>query len=170
GGGNGWGQGTKVSGNRKDWPFTDSTTNSAWHAGIVYNASPFISPPPPQPPQLAPQGVQAGFITGDSSISQTVTLGAGTYTLSFMAAQLAGQKISQSLQVLIGPTGTKPVPVFPQPITGTSYALYTDRRVHVPRASIGFTVPAGSYTITFQGMQQSDSTVLLDEVSIATKG
>ena len=144
--------GTQVSNNTHDWTFTDADPdpNSHLHAGIVFNASPFISGQP------APQGLQAAFITGTSSISQTVTLGAGTYTLSFRAAQRANQQIPQSLQVLVG---TKSV--LAKPITGTNYTLYTTQ---------SFTVAAGTYTITFQGMQNSDSTVLLDEVSIAAKG
>ena len=35
----------------------------------------------------APDGTQAAFVQGTSSIAQTVSLNAGSYTISFQAAQ-----------------------------------------------------------------------------------
>jgi len=53
---------------------------------------------------LAPQGLQVGFIEGKSSISQTVTLAKGTYTLSLLAAQAARKQSPQSLDVFVDTT------------------------------------------------------------------
>src|SRR5262249_6511144 len=142
--------GEQVSNNTKDWTFTDSTTNSSWHAGIVYNTSPVTSGNPP-----APQGLQAAFITGDSSISQTVSLAPGRYVLSFKAAQRAGQQLPQSLKVLVD---------------GEEWGTIKPRDTSYGSHPITFDVKdPGKHLITFLGTQNADSTVLLDEVSIAIK-
>jgi len=78
------------------WTFTDGSRSD--YAGIAGNGSVYTKGNGP-----APQGLQVGFVQGDSSISQTVTLAAGSYTLSLKAAHSwANPKHSpQSLNVLV---------------------------------------------------------------------
>jgi hypothetical protein len=139
--------GEQLTQNTVDWTFTDSPTQpQTWFAGIAFNNdSDYTTGNPP-----APEGLQVGFVQGDSSISQTVTLGQGTYTFSLYAAQSARNQTPQSLNVLVDgtPVGT----IEPK---DTTYELST----------VQFTVGAGKHTITFQGTQMSDSTVLIDEIA-----
>src|SRR5262249_40556109 len=116
-----------------DWTFlssTDSPKNSNWYAGIAVNAGPYTSKNPP-----APQGLQVGFIQGDSSISQMVTLAPGRYTLTLEAALSGTYKSAQSMLVKFAgsPIGTvSPV--------GTKYASH----------SFSITVTAsGTYPLVF---------------------
>jgi hypothetical protein len=143
--------GEQLTQNTVDRTFTDSTTNSQRFAGIAGNNGVYTTGNP-----QAPQGLQAGFVQGDSSISQTVTLGRGTYTLTLYAAQSAKNKNQppQSLNVLVdgNPVGT----IEPN---DTNYE----------RSSIRFAVGAGRHTITFQGTQMSDSTVLIDAIECSQK-
>jgi hypothetical protein len=80
------------------WTFAPSvTTPTAPNpgAGVAYNGSGFTSGNP-----NAPQGVQVCFLQGaGASVSQTASFPAGTYTVSFMAAQRSGD--AQTFQVLV---------------------------------------------------------------------
>jgi hypothetical protein len=137
--------GKQVSQNTVDWTFTDSTTNPAWFAGIAANGSKFTKDNPE-----AFQGVQVGFITGDSSITQTVTLGTGTYKLTFRAAQRAISQAPQTLNVLVD---------------GISVGTITPKNSNYDELyALQFTVKAGKHTITFRGTQKSDSTALIDAI------
>ncbi len=141
----GFNHGAQLSQNTVDWTFTDSAPS---FAGIAYsNTSTYTSKN-----QLPPQGVQVGFIQGTSSITQTVTLATGTYTLSLDAAQRATAQSPQTLEVLVD--GNQ---------VGTILATDTTYRNY----SVGFTVAAGQHTITFQGTQSGDSTELIDALSLA---
>jgi subtilase family serine protease len=101
---------------------------------------------------VAPGGVQVAFIYGQAgSISQTVSLSAGHYTLSFMAAQVGAAPGSQEqINVLVGTMTVASV------TPGPSYAPY----------SAFFSVPtAGNYTIEFQGVSFGNgNAALLDDV------
>src|SRR5262249_15436539 len=107
------------------WMFSAGTGNGA---GLVANGSQFGNAD-------APEGPQAAFLQQQGSLSQTVSLAAGTYTLSFLAAQRPGN--SQTFQVLVDGTV---VGTF-QP-AGPSYQSY---------ATDSFTVAAGSHTLAFVG-------------------
>jgi hypothetical protein len=138
--------GEQLTQNTVDWTFADSKSNPMWIAGIAFNNdSVYTTGNPP-----APQGLQVGFVQGDSSISQTVTLGKGTYMLTLAAAQSARNQTPQALRVLVdgSPVGI----IKPE---DTTYQLFT----------VEFTVGAGKHTITFQGTTKSDSTVLIDEIA-----
>ena len=102
----------------------------------------------------APQGLQVGFIQGDSSISQVVTLAKGRYVLSLMAAQRAeGSQSAQTLDVYLGTT-----------LVGT----ITPGDTNYKPFSIKIDVPAtGQYTLTFKGATAADSTALIDSVGLA---
>ena len=99
-GGLGYNHGQQLSADVPDWTFTDSSTNEKWFAGIAYNnTSPYTSQNP-----VAPQGVQVGFIQGDSSISQNVTLAQGNYTLKLQAARSGTFPSGETLRIMLGTT------------------------------------------------------------------
>ncbi len=109
----------------------------------------------------APEGAQVAFLQEKGSISQQVAKwAAGTYTISFQAAQRANiQAVQQDFQVLLD--GSVVGTFTP---AGTSYATST---------TAAFTVGAGSHTITFQGLNSAgvdnttiDNTSFLDDVRI----
>ncbi|HEY2155467.1 MAG TPA: MBG domain-containing protein, partial [Isosphaeraceae bacterium] len=143
--------GKQLSAITPDWTFTDSLTNANWYAGIAFDdKSTYTSKNPP-----APQGLQVGFIQGDSSISQVVTLAKGRYILSLVAAQRAkaGQP-AQTLDVYLGNT-----------LEGT---IAPADKYYKPW-SIKIDVPAtGQYTLTFKGATVADSTALIDSVGLAS--
>jgi hypothetical protein len=105
----------------------------------------------------APQGTQVAFLQGTGSVSQTVNFGAGSYTISFSAAQRQNhQSSSQSIQVTVD--GSVVSTITP---SSTSYASYT---------TSSFTVSAGSHTIAFVGTNPNggDNTAFIDQASIST--
>ena len=130
-------------------PWTFSGT-----AGVTSNASAFTVSNPP-----APDGTQVAFLQDFGSASQSVYLAAGTYSLSFMAAQRAGasQAHSQEIQVLVD--GNQVGIVTP---TGSNYGSYQ---------TSNFWEPTGTHTIKFVGLNPSggDNTAFVDEVSIAVQ-
>ena len=119
------------------WTFTDGDATNQIYAGIAGNGSIYTKGNRP-----SPQGLQVGFIQGNSSISQPVNFAAGSYQLSFFAVQSAANTADQSLDVLIDGNMVGTVAITP---TGKSYARYT---------SAIFTVTSGEHTITFQGTDQ----------------
>ena len=127
------------------WTFTGT-------AGVAGNGSGFTSANPP-----APVGTQVGFLQGaGSSLSQSVVLAAGTYVLSFQAAQRgSGNHGGQEIEVLVdGNVEGMITPV------GTAYATY---------ASNVFVVGAGPHTIKLFGLDPGglDNTALIDQVTIS---
>jgi hypothetical protein len=135
------GSGYLVDPTGSPWTFTGSS-------GIAGNGSPVTSGNP-----VAPQGTQVAWAQNNGSISQTVNFAAGTYTISFDAAQRGNYPSSSTIQVKIdGQTVGSITP------TGTSYALYTTN---------SFTVTAGNHTVAFVSVSNNGgSTALLDAVSI----
>ena len=129
-------------------------TGTPWtfvgQAGVSGNNTGFTSGNP-----AAPQGIDVAFLQNKGSLSQAVvTQAAGTYTLSFSAAQRGnGGTSTQSIQVLVDGAW---VGTFTP--SGTSYQAFT---------TTPFAVTAGSHTITFQGLNLSgDNTAFLDGVSV----
>jgi ELWxxDGT repeat protein len=132
------------------WTFTSlSGTNGS---GIAGNGSGFTDQNP-----NAPEGTQVGFIQGTGSISQTVSLAAGTYQITFDAAQRVSiwQASQQNFEVLVD---GQVVGTFTP--SGGTYAGYQ---------SSTFTVAAGNHRITFQGLDTAggDNTALMDNVQVA---
>ncbi len=130
-------------------------TGSPWTfgrgTGIAGNNSGFTAGNPP-----APQGDQVAFLQDKGSISEVIAWAAGSYVLTFDAAQRGNNGTSmQNFSVLInGSVVNTFTPV------GTSYQLYS---------TTPFTVPtAGPLTITFKGLDTvgGDNTALLDEVAL----
>jgi hypothetical protein len=105
----------------------------------------------------APEGSQVAFLQKAGSFSQTVNFAAGTYNLSFLAAQRGNQNDApQTFEVDID--GTKVGTFTP---AGTSYRSYT---------TDNFSVTAGNHTISFMGRDpdpvHQDDTAFLDGVTL----
>jgi hypothetical protein len=126
------------------WTFQSS-------AGVAGNGSPITHSNPP-----APEGTQVAFLATNGSISQTISLAAGTYTLSFAAAH-DGNFPGANEQFSVTVDG-KTVGTYTP--TSLSYSTYT---------TSAFTVSAGNHTIAFKGLGTSSSNAiaLLDKVSVA---
>ena len=104
----------------------------------------------------APGGSQVGFIMNAGRMSYSLDLDAGTYDLSFQAAQRAhDQTQAQQIEVLVdGAAVGLDTP------SGTAYTLFE---------TSNFTVAAGVHTIEFLGMSppSGESTALIDQVVLA---
>jgi hypothetical protein len=131
--------------------YQNNPTGAGWtfsaSSGVQENGSGYNAP-------QAPQGMQTGYLTGSSStISQTINLPAGTYSLRFLASETDGQ--SQTINVSYGSTNIGPSggPFSSFPSTGFA-----------PYVTNSFTSTGGSQTITFAGA--SSGTALIDEVQI----
>jgi hypothetical protein len=135
--------------------FQVAPSGSAWQftvsAGVSTNGSGFTAGN-----ANAPDGAQVAFIKNGGGISQSVYLDAGTYCLSFQAAQRVNyQSQNQQLQILID--GSAIGTVTP---SSTTYAL-----CQAPN----FTVAAGTHTIKIAGMgpASGDSTALIDSATLS---
>ena len=133
---------------RSPWTFTGIS-------GVTANGSGFTTGDPP-----APSGAQVAFLQNNASISQSVSLDAGVYNLSLLAAQRINyQTQNQQIAVWIDYNtvsaqyvGT----IVPNnPITNnnvsytTSYATYE---------TSNFQVTAGLHTVTLMGMAPAAAT------------
>jgi hypothetical protein len=136
-------------------PWTFSPRGASFGAGITGNNSGFTQYNP-----SAPEGSQVGFLQGQSSISQNVTFLAGTYNLSFYAAQRAVlQDSRQTFQVLVDGN-----------VVGTFNDLMATAYTHLVTGK--FTVTPGSHAVTFQGTDiiGGNNTVFLDQGVLSTNG
>ena len=129
------------------WTFSGSS-------GISGNGSGFTDGNP-----NAPQGTQVAFLQALGSVSQSLSFTAGTYSLSFSAAQRGnGNYSSQTFQVLVD--GTVVGTFTP---ADTNYAGYTTSK---------FTVGAGPHTVTFVGLDpdgaDKDNTAFIDQVGFVS--
>jgi hypothetical protein len=136
--------------------YTYSPGGSPWTfangSGVAGNGSDFTSGNPD-----APQGTQVAFVQAFGAITQAVNFpAAGTYTLSFSAAQRVNSQVSyQTLQVQVDG-----VDVGDFSPAGPGYTTYTAT----------LTVPsAGAHAVTFAGTDPDgqDNTVFLDQVTIS---
>jgi hypothetical protein len=119
------------------------------NAGVAGNGSGFTSGNPD-----APEGTQVGFLQQTGSFSQTLSLAAGSYQISFQAAQRANWGGTQSFQVLVDGQ-----------VVGTFSNLST---AYTGFTTNAFTVTAGNHSITFQGLDPDggDDTAFIDQVSL----
>jgi hypothetical protein len=127
------------------WTFVGSS-------GVAGNGSGFTDGNP-----NAQQGTQVAFLQGYGGISQSVTFAAGTYSISFSAAQRGNGNISsQTFQVQVD--GNVVGTFTPGSISYTTYV------------TASFTVTAGAHTISFVGLDPDgqDNTALLDQVFLLT--
>ena len=123
------------------WTFTGS-------AGVAGNGSAYTSGNP-----SAPAGTQVGIVQQTGRISQTVNLPAGTFTVSFAAAQRGNfNSSSQTVGVLFD---------------GTAIEWFTPSSdIYTTFTTSNITATAGSHTVTFVGLNPNggDNTVFIDEV------
>jgi hypothetical protein len=134
--------------------FQYDPTGSSWtfagSAGISGNGSGFTAGN-----SNAPEGTQVAFLQQTGSFSQTVAgLAAGTYQLSFQAAQRGNFQASrQDFRVLVD---------------GVAMGTFTPTGTGYSNLTATLTVGAGSHTITFQGLDSAggDNTALLDNVRL----
>ena len=125
--------------NGSSWQFSTG-------AGVASNGSAFGNP-------AAPSGSQVAFLQATGSVTESVYLDAGTYSLSFQAAERAGQ--TQEIKVLIdGATVGEATP------TATTFATYDTPL---------FTVKAGMHTVELLGVNPNggDNTAFVDEVQLS---
>jgi hypothetical protein len=116
-------------------------------AGVVGNGSELGNPD-------APQGTQAGYLQGTgSSISYSSPFPAGTYTLSFAAAQSTLNTASESIQVVVDGSV---VDTFTPGAGG--YAAYS---------TVSFYLTAAAHTIAFVGLDADGQDIaFIDQVAI----
>jgi hypothetical protein len=134
--------------------FSYDPAGPAWafagNAGVAGNGSLFTSGNP-----AAPEGSQVAFLQNTGSVSQSMSFSAGTYTISFNAAQRGNGGGAQTFQVQVdgAVVGTF------NSLTGTGYQSLTTG---------SFTVAAGTHTVTFQGtdLKGGDNTAFIDKVAI----
>ena len=115
-----------------------------------------------------PDGTQAAFIKNGGSISQTIDLDAGTYSIAFAAAQrVAFQTQNQQIEVLVDGTPLIVITPVNSTITSTSSVTYY---TYTAWQTPNFTVTTGAHTIEFLGMAPSsaDSTAFIDGVAVST--
>jgi hypothetical protein len=120
-------------------------------AGVTSNNSAYTSGNP-----AAPQGAQVAFLQGFGSISQTTALPAGTYSISFSAAQRGNtQASSQTLQVLVDGSVVGTFNSF----AGTAYQTLSTGN---------FTLAVGLHTVTLKGtdLHGGDNTAFVDMVTV----
>ena len=136
------------------YQYTPSAAGIGWSfsgaSGIEGNGSAWAA-------ASAPDGTQAAFIQSAGSISQTVNLTAGSYTLSFRAAQRS---------CCVSP--------YVQPIKITVDGVQIGSLVSPQSAgfasfSVPFTVSTtAAHTIAFTGTDNADKTTFVDAVTLTT--
>jgi predicted aconitase with swiveling domain len=135
------------------YQYNPSTSGVGWtfsaNSGIQGNGSAWGAAP-------AADGTQTAFVQGTGSISQTLSLNAGGYTLSFQAARrnCCVSPFVQPIQVSVDgvPVGSLVAPA------STSFG-----NVSIP-LSIATT---GAHTVTFAGTDPSDKTTFIDAVTLS---
>ncbi|HZL38068.1 MAG TPA: hypothetical protein VFC78_22320, partial [Tepidisphaeraceae bacterium] len=105
----------------------------------------------------APEGTQAAFLTGGGTMTQAVAgWAAGSYTLSFKAAQSAGS--GQTFEILLDGT----------PLTVAGSSVITPGAAYgIAKTTDSFTVSAGTHTIEFEGLGSGSDTALIDQTAIS---
>ena len=125
------------------WQFTGM-------AGVSSNNSAFT-----QGNAAAPVGNQVAFIKQTGEMSQVVDMAAGTYNVSFLAAQRKNYQASyESVEIFVD--GEEVGTATP---SSTTYSSYSTNN---------FTVTAGPHTIEFLGVDPSggDNTAFFDDVQL----
>lgn len=123
-----------------------ATWTFSGNAGIQRNGSAWGA-------STAPEGQQTAFLQGvNAQIGQTISLAAGSYSVSFYAARRAYQGAAQPLQITVDGIAVG-APIAP---VDTNFALYT---------SASFTVGAGNHTLQFTTTNPNgDNTSFIDAV------
>jgi hypothetical protein len=148
--------GQQAAGAKAEWEFTPGSNGptNTWESGVQYGngaGSKFTNGNP-----VAPQGLQVGFIQGDSKIAQKINLAPGHYQIGFMAAQSAAFP-GQTLQVTIADSGGNVLHTENITPVGTTYTAHTTQPFTASRS--------GLYTVTLKGTVLSTATVLFDQIA-----
>jgi hypothetical protein len=132
--------------------------NNKWtfakNSGIAGNGSSYSNLNGP-----APEGKQVGFLLGSqqSTISQQVTLQAGTYILSFYGVQRQRKTLTDKQTINVFVDNDKKAAITP---SGPNYTPYT----------VEFIVTAGTHTIKFGGgASDSGMMAFIDNLSLSIK-
>jgi hypothetical protein len=146
-----------VGSGRDAWLYNPS--GSAWtfsgSAGISGNGSAFTDGNP-----NAPQGSQVALLQGTGTISQVAEFAAGTYALSFLAAQRGKGNYS---------TGNSTSQTFVVEVDGIMVGTFTPSDTNYRTyTTANFTVTAGFHTISFVGLDPNggDNTAFIDAVTL----
>ena len=128
------------------WAYSGTSSNGS---GVSGNGSPVTANNP-----NAPQGNQVAILQQQSSISQTIDFAAGTYSISFLAAQASpsGTPGNQTIQVEVDG-----VVVDAFTPTDMNYASFTTDAIALTE---------GVHTIAFVGLSDDFSIGLIDAVTI----
>jgi surface-anchored protein len=118
-------------------------------SGVTGNGSGFTGGNPD-----APEGGQVAFLQGAGSVAQQVTLAAGTYTLSFRAAQRGN----------FNPDGPQTVRAA---LAGTARTFTPAGAGYEALAGMFTVTTAGTYTLVLDGTVAGDATALLDHIQLA---
>ena len=103
----------------------------------------------------APDGTQTAFVQGTSTVTQTLSLNAGSYTLSFQAAQRSCCVVPYVQPIKVTVDGTQ-IGSLVSPAS-TSFSSF----------SIPFSVAtSGAHTIAFTGTDPNDKTTFIDKVTL----
>ena len=116
------------------------------HAGVQANGSAWGAPTAPE------GGTQTGFLQGPGSVTQSVDFAAGTYYISFLAAQRTGTGGPQTVAVYIDST-----------LVGTFSSIPSS---FTPLTTNSFTLTAGAHTVMIEGTTSTDNTAFIDDVTI----
>jgi hypothetical protein len=136
------------------YQYNPSATGIGWtfsgSSGIQGNGSAWGAAP-------APAGTQTAFIQSTGNIAQTLSLNAGSYTLSFQAAQRT---------CCVGPY-VQPVKVT---VDGTQIgSLVSPASPSFTAFSISFSVAtSGAHTLAFTGTDLTDKTTFIDNVTLTS--
>jgi hypothetical protein len=116
------------------------------NAGVQANGSAWGAPSAPE------GGTQTGFLQGPGSVSQSIDFAAGTYYISFLAAQRTGAGGPQTVAVYVDSTLVGTFSSIPSTFTSLTTS--------------SFTLTAGTHTVTIKGITSGDDTAFLDDVTI----
>ncbi|MCY3016429.1 MAG: Ig-like domain repeat protein [Planctomycetota bacterium] len=130
------------------WTFTAATGTNG--SGLTGNGTSFTNWNP-----NAPAGSQVAFLQGTGRISQSLTLEAGSYTLSLSTAQRLGSAAN-----------TQSIGVF---VNGVSVAtLRPANQNYSPLTTPTFTVAKGTHTVELRGLATTDQMAFIDSVAITS--
>ncbi|MFO0810213.1 MAG: PKD domain-containing protein, partial [Gemmataceae bacterium] len=131
-------------------------TGTPWtfsgQSGVSGNGSGFTGSNP-----AAPEGTQVLFLQNTGSVSQSLALEAGSYSITFKAAQRVNlQSSAQILRVLVDSA-----------VVGT---FRPDGSAYGDYETAAFAVTTGNHTIRFEGLSPSsgDNTAFIDRVALVT--
>jgi DNA-binding beta-propeller fold protein YncE/regulation of enolase protein 1 (concanavalin A-like superfamily) len=141
--------------------FAYDPTGTPWtfsgQSGISGNGSGFTGQNP-----NAPDGTQVLFLQNHGAVSQSVTLAAGSYSLSGYAAQRAGS--NSTPQTLVIFVDGNAVATYSPP--GTSYTTFTTPSFNVGAGPHSFSL--AGLGVNPDGSNATDTTVFVDDVTIVS--